>query len=228
MKTLQTIKLMILATLALLLTSCGGGGTNTNADSKMEDVAKEIAGLKTFIIEYKTTVNTPQMISTSIMTQWIDNENDRHAIHTESENEYMGRKEKQHSLMIMKDGWSYMIDLTNKSGFKSKDMESDEDPTEMFKSDDDVTFRQMIESEGGKILGNEKFLGRDCIVVEISEEDESGETGLTKMWYYKGIPLKMTNAYYTMEALKFEENASIPADKFEVPADINISEMPAF
>jgi hypothetical protein len=228
MKTLQTIKLMILATLALLLTSCGGGGTNTNADSKMEDVAKEIAGLKTFIIEYKTTVNTPQMISTSIMTQWIDNENDRHAIHTESENEYMGRKEKQHSLMIMKDGWSYMIDLTNKSGFKSKDMESDEDPTEMFKSDDDVTFRQMIESEGGKILGNEKFLGRDCIVVEISEEDESGETGLTKMWYYKGIPLKMTNAYYTMEALKFEENASIPADRFEVPADINISEMPAF
>lgn len=228
MKTLQTIKLMILATLALLLTSCGGGGTNTNADSKMEDVAKEIAGLKTFIIEYKTTVNTPQMISTSIMTQWIDNENDRHAIHTESENEYMGRKEKQHSLMIMKDGWSYMIDLTNKSGFKSKDMESDEDPTEMFKSDDDVTFRQMIESEGGKILGNEKLLGRDCIVVEISEEDESGETGLTKMWYYKGIPLKMTNAYYTMEALKFEENASIPADKFEVPADINISEMPAF
>lgn len=228
MKTLQTIKLMILATLALLLTSCGGGGTNTNADSKMEDVVKEIAGLKTFIIEYKTTVNTPQMISTSIMTQWIDNENDRHAIHTESENEYMGRKEKQHSLMIMKDGWSYMIDLTNKSGFKSKDMESDEDPTEMFKSDDDVTFRQMIESEGGKILGNEKFLGRDCIVVEISEEDESGETGLTKMWYYKGIPLKMTNAYYTMEALKFEENASIPADKFEVPADISISEMPAF
>lgn len=228
MKTLQTIKLMILATLALLLTSCGGGGTNANADSKMEDVVKEIAGLKTFIIEYKTTVNTPQMISTSIMTQWIDNENDRHAIHTESENEYMGRKEKQHSLMIMKDGWSYMIDLTNKSGFKSKDMESDEDPTEMFKSDDDVTFRQMIESEGGKILGNEKFLGRDCIVVEISEEDESGETGLTKMWYYKGIPLKMTNAYYTMEALKFEENASIPADRFEVPADINISEMPAF
>jgi len=228
MKTLQTIKLMIPAVLTLVLASCGGGGSTISPDSSMSEVAGEMASLKTFIIEYKTTVNTPQMISTSIMTQWIDNENDRHAIHTESENEYMGRKEKQHSLMIMKDGWSYMIDLTKKSGFKSQDMESDEDPMEMFKSDDDVTFRQMIESEGGKILGNEKFLGKDCIVVEIDEQDESGETGLTKMWYYKGIPLKMTNAYYTMEALKFEENARIPADKFEVPADISISEMPAF
>jgi hypothetical protein len=31
-----------------------------------------------------------------------------------------------------------------------------------------------------------------------------------------------------MEAIKFEENASIPDDKFEVPADIKIAEMPGF
>jgi hypothetical protein len=228
MKTLQTIKLMIPAVLTLVLASCGGGGSNINPDSKMSEVAGEMMGLKTFIIEYKTTMNAPQMKSTSIMTQWIDNENDRHVIHTESENEYMGKKEKQHSLMIMKDGWSYIIDLTNKSGFKSKDMDLDEDPTEMFMSEDDVTFRQMIEGEGGKIMGNEKFLGKDCIVVEMNEQDETGEAGLTTMWYYKGIPLKITNAFYTMEAIKFEENASIPDDKFEVPADIKIAEMPGF
>jgi hypothetical protein len=37
----------------------------------------------------------------------------------------------------------------------------------------------------------------------------------------------MSNKSYTMEATKFEENVSIPASKFEVPAGITMSEMPA-
>ncbi len=211
---------------AALLTSCGGG-TNSNADSKLEDVAKEMAGMKTFMIEYKTTVKSAEMKSTSVMTQWIDNENDRQAIYTESQSEVMGMKNSEKSLMIMKEGWSYMINLNEKSGYKSKDSEMEDDPTDMLKSEDDVTFRQMIEKEGGKILANEKFLGRDCIVVEVSEKDEEGQPLKTKMWYYKGIPLKMSNDFYTMEATKFEENASIPNNKFEIPAGIEIAEMPS-
>ncbi len=222
-KTLASATFVIVAA---LLTSCGGG-TNSNADSKLEDVAKEMAGMKTFMIEYKTTVKSAEMKSTSVMTQWIDNENDRQAIYTESQSEVMGMKNSEKSLMIMKEGWSYMINLNEKSGYKSKDSEMEDDPTDMLKSEDDVTFRQMIEKEGGKILANEKFLGRDCIVVEVSEKDEEGQPLKTKMWYYKGIPLKMSNDFYTMEATKFEENASIPNNKFEIPAGIEIAEMPS-
>jgi hypothetical protein len=85
----------------------------------------------------------------------------------------------------------------------------------------------MIEKEGGKILANETFLGKDCIVVEVTEQGDEGQSMKTKMWYYKGIPLKMANDFYTMEATKFEENISIPDNKFEVPAGIEIAEMPS-
>jgi hypothetical protein len=48
----------------------------------------------------------------------------------------------------------------------------------------------------------------------------------SKMWYYQGIPLKMTNAYYNMEAVEIQENVDIPEEKFEVPAGIKIRDMP--
>ncbi|MBK7093997.1 MAG: hypothetical protein IPH57_02615 [Saprospiraceae bacterium] len=48
----------------------------------------------------------------------------------------------------------------------------------------------------------------------------------SKMWYYQGIPLKMANAYYNMEAVEIQENVDIPAEKFEVPAGIKIKDMP--
>jgi outer membrane lipoprotein-sorting protein len=227
MKTLQTIKLMIPAVLTLILASCGGGGSNTNADSKIEDVVKEKAGMKTFMIEYKTSVNSAEMKSTSMMTQWIDNENDRQAIYTDSQSEIMGMKNSEKSLMIIKEGWSYIINLNDKTGFKSKDTEMEDDPTDLIKPEDDITFRQMIEQDGGKILASETFLGKDCIVVEVAEQGDEGQTMKTKMWYYKGIPLKMANDFYIMEATKFEENVSIPDSKFEIPAGIEITEMPS-
>ncbi|NTW24577.1 MAG: hypothetical protein HGA37_07755 [Lentimicrobium sp.] len=226
MRTLNVLSAVSFSLMVALFTSCGGG-SNTNADSKMGDVAKEMAGMKTFMIEYKTSVKSAEMKSTSIMTQWIDNENDRQAIYTDSQSEVMGMKSSEKSLMIMKEGWSYIINLSEKTGFKSKDSEMDEDPTDLIKSEDDVTFRQMIEKEGGKILANETFLGKDCIVVEVAEQGEEGQPMKTKMWYYKGIPLKMANDFYTMEATKFEENISIPDNKFEVPAGIEIAEMPS-
>ncbi|KAF0201175.1 MAG: hypothetical protein FD170_2941 [Bacteroidetes bacterium] len=227
MKTFRKTGVVFLAAAAYVLTSCGGG-SNINPDSKMSEVAGEMAGMKTYMIEYKSTVNAPEIKSVTKTVQFVDTENDRYAYFSESESNYMGQKQTDNSLMIMKDGYSYIINLKDKTGFKSKDGELEDDPTDVMMPEDDVTFRQMIEADGGKITGNEIFLGRDCIVVEITQADDSEEPQLTKMWYYKGIMLKMQNSSVTMEAVKFEENANIPADKFEVPADINMSEIPGF
>ena len=228
MKKIRTLMFATLSLATVLLTSCGGNGSNTTADSKIADVVEEMAATKSYMIEYKTTVNAPEMKSTAVTTTWIDNTNDRQAVFTDTESEVMGRKQGGKSLMIMKDGWSYVIDLTQKTGFKSKDDEMDESTMEIKETEDDVTFRQMIESEGGKIVGNDKILGRDCIVVEMTEEGETNEPVITKAWYYKGIMLKMTNAFTSMEATKFEENITISSDKFEIPSDIVISELPSF
>jgi len=225
MKKMSLKATYVLAATTLLLTSCGGG-TTINADSKASDIAAEMASMKSFAIVYKTTVNAPEMKSTSTMKQWIDVANNRHAVETESVSEMMGMKNTDKSLMISKDGWSYMINLMDKTGFKSKDMADGEDPTELIKPENNETFRQMIEKEGGKIIGNETYLGKDCIVVEMTEKGGEGETMTTKMWYYKGIPLKLANDFYSMEAVTFEENISIPDEKFEIPAGISMSEMP--
>ncbi len=225
MKKLRFLTLAILA--VTMFASCNSSSTTTNADDKMKDIAGDMASMKSYIIEYKTVMDMPQMKSTTTMTQWIDSSKDKFAMESASETEMMGTKQNSKSLMIDDGEWSYMIDLDAKTGYKSKSGEADDSPTDMIKSDDEVTFRQMIEKEGGKILANETFLGKDCIVVEISEKSDDGKMLATKMWYYKGIPLKMSNKAYTMEATKFEENVSIPASKFEVPTGITMSEMPA-
>jgi len=225
---MKTFKLLTLAVLAItLIASCNSSSTKSNADDKMKDIAGDMASMKSYVIEYKTIMSTPQMKSTTIMTQWIDSSKDKSAMESASETEMMGAKQSSKSLTIEDGEWSYVIDLDAKTGYKSKSGQAEDDPKDMIKSDDDVTFRQMIEKEGGKILANETFLDKDCIVVEISEKSDEGEALVTKMWYYKGIPLKMSNKAYTMEATKFEENVSIPASRFEVPAGIAMSEMPS-
>jgi len=214
---------ILIATIAI---SCNNSSSTSNADDKMKDVAAETASMKSYIIEYKMVMSAEQVKSTSTTTQWIDSSKDKFAMESATVTEMMGTKQSSRSLIIEDGEFSYMIDLDAKTGYKSKSGEADDSPTDMIKSDDEVTFRQMIEKEGGKILANETFLGRDCIVVEISEKSDDGKALATKMWYYKGIPLKMSNKSYTMEATKFEENVSIPASKFEVPTGITMSEMP--
>jgi outer membrane lipoprotein-sorting protein len=215
-------KIIYLFIFTIVFASCKNDNAKTNADSSIKEVAAEMAGMKTYMIQYKMEMDATGIKSTSLVTQYIDMKNDKSAIETETSGEMMGVKTDEKSLTIIDENWTYVINLKDKTGMKMKNDEVEDDPMEMIKSDDDVTFRQMIEKDGGKIVGNETFLGKKCIVVELSQE---GQT--MKMWYYKGIPLKMENQLYKMEATKFEENVSIPASKFVVPDGIKLSEMPS-
>jgi len=214
-------KLIFSALIMLLIIACKNDQAKTNADSSMKEVAAEMAGMKSYIIQYKQEMNAAGMKSSSLMTQYIDVKNDKFAMETETSGEMMGVKTDEKSLTVNDKDWTYIINLKDKTGMKMKNDEMEDDPMDMIKSEDEVTFREMIEKEGGKIVGNETFLGKNCIVAEMNQE---GQT--VKMWYYKGIPLKITSQFYTMEATKFEENVSIPASKFVVPDGIKFSEIP--
>ncbi len=204
----------------LLFTACSDIEKH-NENSRQEP-------LRSYIITYKTTVDQDQLKSQSVMTQWIDNVNNRFAVQTKTNTEIGDRKLSGESLMIQNDGWSYVINLTEKSGFKSKSP-VDEILIKTYTRPSDVKqFRKMIEDENGKVVGNEVFLSKQCLVVEIAEATEEGAKLLTKMWYYNGIPLKMVNKYATMEAITFDENVLIPLDKFQVPVDVEINMIPSF
>jgi hypothetical protein len=210
----------------IAINSCKNQTASSNPDSTMQEIARDIARAKTFIIKYKTVVSYKDVKNVSTSIQWIDVENDRVAIESESETNMMGDKMKSKDLTIIKDKETWLINLVDKTGFKAGESKMlNGNQTEFIKSEDDATFRQKIEASGGKIVGNESVLGKKCIVVELT--DSSGKSEMkSKMWYYQGIPLKMANAYYNMEAVEIQENVDIPAEKFEVPAGIKMRDMP--
>ncbi len=222
---MKTIKLLSIAIIALLIGfACKNKNSAADADDKMKDIAEKMVDMKTYIIEYTTTMNVEEYKSVTKTTQWMDVSKDLLAMESTSETEIMGNTQVSKSLFITDKEWSYTIDLENKTGLKSKNDDSEDSPSEKILSDDEMTFRQMIEKEGGVILGNETFLGKNCIIAELTERSDEGKQLKTKMWYYKGIPLKVSNSAYTMEATKFEENVKIPSSKFKVPKDIQITE----
>ena len=206
--------------------ACKNESASLNPDATVKEIVKEMEKSKTFIIKYKTVVNYEDTKNVSTSTEWIDLVNDRLAIETESEVNMMGEKRKNKDLTIIKNKETWLINLIDKTGFKAGESKIlKENQTDIIKSEDDATFRQKVEANGGKIVGNETFLGKNCIVIELP--DSSGKKEMkSKMWYYQGIPLKMANAYYNMEAVEIQENVDIPAEKFEVPAGIKIKDMP--
>lgn len=214
--------ILTLLFIAILIVSCKNDTPKTNADSTMKEVSEEMAEMKSYVIQYKQVMSAAELKSTSLMTQYIDLKNNKFAMETETSSDMMGVKSEEKSLTINDKDFTYIINLKDKTGMKLPTDEMEDDPTKMIKSDNDVTFREMIEKEGGKILPNEQFLGKDCIVVEFVQDSQT-----MKMWYYKGIPLKITSQFYTMEATKLEENASIPTSKFEIPEGIKFTEMPS-
>ncbi len=224
---MKTIYLLFISiVLLVLVNSCKNESASLNPDATVKEIVKEMEKSKTFIIKYKTVVNYEDTKNVSTSTEWIDLVNDRLAIETESEVNMMGEKRKNKDLTIIKNKETWLINLIDKTGFKAGESKIlKENQTEIIKSEDDATFRQKVEANGGKIVGNETFLGKNCIVIELP--DSSGKKEMkSKMWYYQGIPLKMANAYYNMEAVEIQENVDIPAEKFEVPAGIKMRDMP--
>ena len=85
---------------ALAIVACKKSDSKLTADSTVKEVAKEIANMNSYIIEYKQEMNVQGMKSSSIMTQYIDIENNKFAMETETSSDIMGTKTNEKSLMI--------------------------------------------------------------------------------------------------------------------------------
>jgi len=221
MKKAKTIFLAIIAGIAM--TACGGGSkpSTTDADSTIKQMEAELAGLKSYILKAVIHAGEEGYKLTNTMTIWQDLENEKSASELESVIESFGHKQTTKMLYIEDSEWTYAINLQTNTGSKTRSTKGEFDMFDKELIDDDMTFRQMIEEEGGRIVGNEVILGKNCIVVETIDDDDY-EATVTKIWYYKGLPLKMVSDQMTMEVTHFEENARIPADKFKVPSGVTI------
>jgi hypothetical protein len=177
--------------------------------------------IKSAIVEYK--ISGAQ---TGKETLYFDNYGFLEARYTESSMTMMGFTVETNTITISDKDWIYNIDMKEKKGTKMSNEMLKAMLDGLTQKDYEEFGRKMMQEMGGKKIGEETYMGKTCEVWTI-------ESMNTKMWVYKLIPLKIEMTMFgtvTYETVKFEENVSIPKDKFIPPKDIPVEEvqMPEF
>jgi len=222
-------KLFIFATALAMISfvSCSGDGKKTgDSDStKTKDSTNESATtsgkykLKSGIV----TMTSETMGMTQDMTIYFDDYGNKECVETIGEMDMgIAGKVKMHQLSITKDGYMYNLDMTNKTGTKTKVTAGGKQQDIDFSNLTDDMMKQMKITK----QGTEEIMGKTCDKYTMDDP-----TLKMKSTYcvWNGIALKseinMAGIVAKITTKKIEENASVPATKFEIPKDIKITEM---
>ena len=127
--------------------------------------------------------------------------------------------QKTHNININKEGYAYSIDMVKKTGTKIK-----------IPTDAAINFNDLKEGIAKdmniKKVGAETVLGKTCDKYTIDNKKQQMK-GYYLVW--NGIALKTELTVMGMktvvEVTKIDENASVPADKFEIPKGIKMQNM---
>ena len=216
MKTTKLVSLAIMASLTVLF-SCKSKPSETSATSEKQAGSETATpkgkyAIKSGIVEYKT-----QMMGMDMkQTLTFDDYGKKEA--TDVEMEMMGTK--IHTVTLTKDGFVYTIDMVKKTATKNASYQG---------SNQNIDFEnlseQMVKDMKLKKEGAEEFLGKTCEKISIDYEKMKMKGSYL---VYKGIPLMVDTDMGSMKIKlvgeKFTENPEIPAAKFEVPADVKVTE----
>ncbi|HAQ65342.1 MAG TPA: hypothetical protein DCR43_05765 [Bacteroidales bacterium] len=139
----------------------------------------------------------------------------------------MGMSNSEENLSIRTKEWMYSIDLEAKTGSKMKvdDALAMTDAMTAGYSDEQLqqTGEEIKKQFDAKDVGTGVVLGHTCNIMQI-------EKLKSKVWTYKKITLKSEMAMgglmgsSTEEATSMEENITVPASTFQVPAGIEIQD----
>jgi hypothetical protein len=125
-----------------------------------------------------------------------------------------------HTVTINRDGYIYNIDMVKKTGTKVMAT-----PINSVSIDFENLSEQMIKDMNITKEGTEEFLGKNCEKLGI-DYTKMGLKGTYLV--YKGVALLVDTEMGAMKmklvADRFTENASIPAEKFEIPENITFTE----
>ncbi|MDP2424187.1 MAG: hypothetical protein U1C46_06005 [Bacteroidales bacterium] len=192
--------------------TCDNKGSDNNTSEVTSEASKETSksryAIKSGIVEYKTEI----MGMATKQTLTFDDYGKKEA--TDVEMEMMGTK--IHTVTITRDGFIYTLDMHKKTGTKI----NGNSPNIDFEN----LSEQIVNDMNLKKEGKEEFLGKTCEKISI---DYTKMKMKGTFLVYKGVALKVDTDMGTMKmklvADKFVENPEIPAEKFEIPADITIT-----
>jgi outer membrane lipoprotein-sorting protein len=131
-----------------------------------------------------------------------------------------GREMNTNSRVIIRDGYIYTWNIGQKTGNKIK-MDTKFDPSSI---DYKKLTKELMDQFKMKEEGTADVLGKTCRVFSFEAEGMKG-----KSYVWENIPMKteMTIAGNSMvsEVTDLQENVSIPASEFELPAEVEFKEL---
>ncbi len=213
-------KILLVFVAAMFLFACNTGNQSNDNEKASKDVSKnessksdkKLYSLKSGYMKYKMKMEGVTAVTIRSFKDYGKEE----ATYTVVD--MMGQKMKNYTLR--KDGYVYSYADGKAQGIKFKYENDSEDDSDGF----NITEEMVIE-QGGKKIGSETIAGKDCDIFEVPQE--GNETKKTKVWVWKGMPLKMQNGdKVVLEALEAEETSDFPKGTFEVPDSINFVETP--
>ena len=187
-----------------------------SADSFSQDFRRY--KIRSGIVEYKMSG-----MQTGTETIYFDRWGMREARYTQTEIKVANMSVKQNRLTLLHGEWTYGVDLDKKTGTKT--------PTPLWKELTGAAKRQgkdateigeeMLARMGGRKIGAETLLGKSCDVWEIKSMN-------TKSWIWQGVTLKtevnMMGKMMTTEAVRLQDNVSVPEEKLTLPNNVKITE----
>jgi len=152
-------------------------------------------------------------------TMYFDNYGMLEVKETKATLEMMGIKQVTDTKVIMDGKWIYTLD--NNSGEANKM----ENPLySMFPEGGDLEKigEEMMLNMGGKKIGTETLLGKECDIWEIKKL-------MSKVWVWKSIPIKsevnMMGMNITQIATSVEVDISVSPDKFKIPEGVEFKDI---
>jgi len=180
-------------------------------------------GIRSAEIEYQVTTTGRGIDSTGTDIFWVD-DSGRKTARLQKRTLTRSKNKDTEMLSLLLEGWIYNLDLRKRTGIRMSLEQAKKMAERMGKGaqgTDEAYARDFVEKNGGHWLAQEQFLGRTCEVFELWG---------CKTWAYKGLPLKtegvIAGITTSMVATRIEENVSIPASRFEIPADIKVEDLP--
>ncbi len=215
-------KINILLSLIVVLASCSG-----NSQNKLKRY-----NVKSAIVHYSTTTSGKTFGSTIKGTgteslyfkDWgaveLIEEQSRQTTITKIFGRGKTKTTSTHTINKLDNGESYLADFDKKTIYLTRDMAMD--MMKQSNTDAGEAGKSMLESIGGKKVGNEDFMGYNCEVWSVLGG---------KQWMYKGIVLKIDMKVLGIrtvkEATSAKFNISVPSSNFKLP-DFPIQKMEGF
>lgn len=156
---------------------------------------------------------------TGTETMYFDNYGMLEVKNTKATLEMMGIKQVTDTKVIMDGKWIYTID---KNSGETNKMEN---PLySMFPKGTDLEKigEEMMISVGGKKIGTETLLGKECDIWEIKKL-------MSKVWVWKSIPIKsevnMMGMNITQIATSVEVDINVSANEFKIPEGVEVKDV---